>query len=68
MRMGVTAAIWCSLPAAMQPGGVAGRQPQGNNMRSFMKPNLLMSLQQNAAGLIVDIGILVVLLVLLAVR
>jgi len=37
-------------------------------MRSLMKPNLLMSLQQNAAGLVVDIGILVVLLVLLAVR
>ena len=68
MRMGVTAALWCSPPAALQPGGVACRLPQGNHMRSLMKPNLLMSLQQNAAGLIVDIGILVVLLVLLAVR
>ena len=68
MRMGVTAALWCSAPTALEPGGAVCRLPQGNHMRSFMKPNLLMSLQQNAAGLIVDIGILAVLLVLLAVR
>jgi hypothetical protein len=37
-------------------------------MRSLLKPNLLLALQQNAAGLIVDLGILALFLVLLAVR
>lgn len=37
-------------------------------MRSLLKPNLLMALQQNAAGLIVDLGILVMFLVLFSVR
>jgi hypothetical protein len=37
-------------------------------MRSLLKPNLLMALQQNPAGLILDLGILVMLLVLLALR
>jgi len=37
-------------------------------MRSLLKPNLLLALQQNPAGLIVDLGILALFLVLLAVR
>ena len=41
---------------------------RGKAMRSLLKPNLLLALQQNAAGLIVDLGILALFLVLLAVR
>jgi hypothetical protein len=37
-------------------------------MRSPLKSALLIDLQQNPAGLIVDLGILVLFLVLLAVR
>jgi hypothetical protein len=37
-------------------------------MRSLLKPNLLMALQQNRAGLLVDLGLLAMMLVLLAVR
>ena len=42
--------------------------PGEKAMRSLLKPNLLLALQQNAAGLMVDLGILAIFLVLLAVR
>ena len=37
-------------------------------MRSLLKPGLLIELQQNKAGLIADLAILLLFLVLLAVR
>jgi len=40
----------------------------GMVMRSLLKPNLLLALQQNPAGLIVDLGILALFVLLLVVR
>lgn len=37
-------------------------------MRPLLKPTLLMRLEQNTAGLIIDVGIVVMFLVLLAMR
>jgi hypothetical protein len=50
---------------------IAVRPPshsQGMQMRSPLKSGLLIDLQQNKAGLIADLAILVLFLVLLAVR
>ena len=47
--------------------GRAGVYTAGKKMRSLLKP-MLMSLKENPAGLMVDLGILAIFLVLLAVR
>jgi hypothetical protein len=56
------AARWCN-PLDQPAVSLAG-----NRMRSLLKPGLLIELQQNKAGLIADLAILLLFLVLLAVR
>jgi hypothetical protein len=52
-----------------QPAGIAWRLSLREiEMRSLLKPTMLMALQQNPAGLIADLAILAMFLVLLAVR
>jgi hypothetical protein len=52
-----------------QPRRVSLRLPQRERkMLPLLKPNLLMSLQQNTAGLLVDLGILALFLVALAAK
>jgi hypothetical protein len=56
----------------LQHGATSAVRPpshsQGMQMRSPLKSGLLIDLQQNKAGLIADLAILVLFLVLLAVR
>jgi hypothetical protein len=61
---GPPAARWCRRGNRR---GQAGVYTLRKKMRSLLKP-MLMSLKENPAGLIVDLGILAMFLVLLAVR
>jgi hypothetical protein len=54
---------WCC-----NADGVSDVYPRGKDMHSLLKPTLLVSLQQNPAGLLIDLGILVTFIVLLAVK
>lgn len=57
-----SAAIWCN------PAHGVGVLLPGISMRSFLKPGLLIQLEQNKAGLIADLALLALFLVLLAAR